>query len=56
MSQRVEKVVKGLPAASKRAVILHSIGNSVTVQMENSIAGDVARMIGLNIFLWNYFY
>jgi iron complex transport system substrate-binding protein len=47
MSQRIKKVITRLPAASKSAAILHATGNSVTVQLENSIAGDVAKMIGL---------
>ncbi len=47
MNQRIKKVVDQLPLTSKSAVILHATGNSVTVQLENSIAGDVAKIIKL---------
>ncbi len=47
MNQRIKKVVDQLPSTSKSAVILHATGNSVTVQLENSIAGDVAKIIKL---------
>lgn len=47
MNQRIKKVITRLPAVAKSAVILHATANSVTVQLENSIAGDVANIIGL---------
>lgn len=47
LSLRIQNVVAKLPAVSKSAVILHATSNSVTVQLENSIAGDVAKKIGL---------
>lgn len=48
MNQRIGKVTDRLPPVSKNAAILHATGNSVTVQLENSIAGDVAKIIKLN--------
>lgn len=47
MEGQIRDITAGLPAAGKKAVILHATPGSVTVQLDDSIAGDIARRLGL---------
>lgn len=42
----VQAVLKKLPKEKKTVVILHATAKSVTVELDNSIAGGVAKMLG----------
>jgi len=45
MQIKINEVVAKLPAHSKKVVILHATAKNVTVELENSIAGNVAKML-----------
>ncbi len=47
INKRIKTVTDQLPATSKRIVILHATAGSVTVQLDTSIAGNVAGMLSL---------
>ncbi|WP_302812547.1 ABC transporter substrate-binding protein, partial [Phascolarctobacterium faecium] len=46
LDQQVKAVTEKLPKDGKRIVIMHAIPSNVTVELENSIAGCVAKMLG----------
>lgn len=46
LDERIEKIVSGVPKEDKRVVILHSTGQGLSVQLDTSIAGSVARTLG----------
>ncbi|WP_040293994.1 ABC transporter substrate-binding protein [Acetonema longum] len=48
LDSRVQATIQQLPVASKKVVILHATAKTVTVELENTIAGDVAKMLRLN--------
>lgn len=45
MQMKINEVVAKLPAQSKKIVILHATAKNVTVELDNSIAGNVAKML-----------
>ena len=45
MQVQVGSVVAKLPAQSKKVVILHATAKNVTVELENSLAGNVAKIL-----------
>ena len=45
MQNKINEVVARLPAQSKKIVILHATAKNVTVELDNSIAGNVAKML-----------
>lgn len=45
MQVKINEVVAKLPAHSKKVVILHATAKNVTVELEGSIAGNVAKML-----------
>lgn len=45
MQMRINAVVEQLPAQSKKIVILHATAKNVTVELEGSIAGNIAKML-----------
>ena len=47
MDNQMKAVQAKLPKDGKRIAILHSTSQSVTVQLENSIAGSAAELLGL---------
>lgn len=47
MGAKREAVIAKLPAASKKVVILHATAKSVTVELETSIAGSIAKTLKL---------
>ena len=47
MDQAVAAITAKLPQAHKKVAIIHATPSSVTVQLSGSIAGDVARILGL---------
>lgn len=47
MDEKIQAVQAKLPPTGKRAAILHSTTQQVSVQLEGSIAGSVAQMMGL---------
>lgn len=47
IDQEIQTVVKKMPKEEKRIVILHATPSNVTVELEHSIAGCVAQMLGL---------
>jgi iron complex transport system substrate-binding protein len=47
LADRMRKITARLPAQSKKIVILHATAKSVTVEMENSLAGSIAKMLRL---------
>ena len=47
MRSRIEAITDRVPAAAKSVAILHATPNSVTVQLDNSIAGSIACMLRL---------
>lgn len=47
MRSRIQAIIDKTPAAAKAVVILHATSNSVTVQLEHSIAGSIAQMLRL---------
>ena len=46
MDDKIAAIQSKLPAAVKRIAILHSTAQSLTVQLDGSIAGSVAKMLG----------
>lgn len=46
MQAKVENIIAKVPQANKRVAILHSTSKSVTVELESSIAGSTAKMLG----------
>ena len=48
MDARIEAVKKLLPDKKPRIAILHSTAQNVTVQLETSIAGSTAELLGFN--------
>lgn len=46
MDDKIAAIQDKLPAGVKRIAILHSTAQSVTVQLDGSIAGSVAKMLG----------
>lgn len=46
MDSRIDAVKAKIPAEKRRIAILHSTSQNVTVQLESSIAGSVARILG----------
>ena len=47
LNERVTKLKQQAPPQSKKVVILHATAKSITVELENSIAGSVAKMLNL---------
>ncbi|WP_378954904.1 ABC transporter substrate-binding protein [Pelosinus sp. sgz500959] len=45
MQVEINKVIAKLPAQSKKVVILHATAKNVTVELDNSIAGNIAKML-----------
>lgn len=45
---RIRATLQQLPASPKKVAILHATAKTVTVELENTIAGNVARMLRLN--------
>lgn len=48
MQDDVQQVIGKIPKEQKKIAILHSTAKSVTVQLEGSIAGSTAKMLGFN--------
>lgn len=48
MDNKIEKIKEKLPQEPKRIAILHSTAQNVTVQLEGSIAGSAAEILGLD--------
>jgi iron complex transport system substrate-binding protein len=48
MEQRIQTVVDRFPGTAKKVVILHATARDVTVQLDGSIAGNVANILKLN--------
>ena len=46
MDERIAAVRAKMPQESKRIAILHSTAQNVTVQLEGSIAGSTAQLLG----------
>lgn len=46
LDQQVQAVTAKLPKEKKRIVIMHATPSNVTVELDNSIAGCVAKMLG----------
>ena len=46
MDERIASVKAKMPQESKRIAILHSTAQNVTVQLEGSIAGSTAQLLG----------
>lgn len=47
IKQKIAQITDRLPAGHKKVVILHATTSSITVLLENSIAGNVAQMLRL---------
>jgi iron complex transport system substrate-binding protein len=47
LADRMQKITAKLPAKSKKIVILHATAKSVTVELENSLTGSIAKMLRL---------
>jgi len=47
MQAQIKSVTAKLPAQSKKVVILHATAKSVTVELDNSIAGNIAKVLNL---------
>ncbi|MBC8014724.1 MAG: ABC transporter substrate-binding protein [Sporomusaceae bacterium] len=45
MQIKINEVMAKLPVQSKKVVILHATAKSVTVELDNSIAGNIAKML-----------
>ena len=45
MQIKINEIVAKLPAQSKKVVILHATAKTVTVELDNSIAGSVVKML-----------
>lgn len=48
MNDKVQDVITKMPNEHKKIAILHSTAKSVTVELEGSIAGSTAKMLGFN--------
>lgn len=48
MNDKVQDVIIKMPKEHKKIAILHSTAKSVTVELEGSIAGSTAKMLGFN--------
>ena len=48
MQAKINEVTAKLPVQSKKIVILHATAKSVTVELDSSIAGNVAKILKLN--------
>ena len=46
MDAKIKKIVEKLPKEKKRAAILHSTAQGLSVQLDNSIAGNVLQILG----------
>lgn len=46
LDQQVKDITDKLPREEKRVVIMHATPSSVTVELDNSIAGCIAKMLG----------
>ncbi len=46
LDEGIEKIVNSVPKEDKRIVILHSTGQGLSVQLDTSIAGSVAKGLG----------
>lgn len=46
MDEAVKKVISQIPKEAKKIVILHATPSTVTVELENSIAGSTAKLLG----------
>ena len=46
MDERVKAIVSRVPKEGRRVAIIHSTAQGLTVQLESSIAGTVAKMLG----------
>lgn len=47
MQSEIQKVTAKLPAQHKKVVILHATAKNVTVELDKSIAGGIAKMLAL---------
>lgn len=47
MQAKIQRILDRLPKETRRVAILHSTAKSVTVELEGSIAGCTARLLGL---------
>ena len=47
MQMKIDEIVAKLPVSSKKVVILHATAKNVTVELDNSIAGNIAKMLGI---------
>jgi len=47
MQSEIQKVTAKLPAQNKKVVILHATAKNVTVELDKSIAGGIAKMLAL---------
>jgi len=45
MQMKINEIMAKLPAQSKKVVILHATAKNVTVELESSIAGNIASML-----------
>lgn len=48
MNDRLAATISKLPATPKKVAILHATAKSVTLELETSIAGDIAKRLKLN--------
>lgn len=48
MDKKIKEIVDRYPNPGKKIVILHSTSQQVTVQLDNSIAGDISKTLNLN--------
>ena len=48
MDDRIKAVADKIPKEERRVAVLHSTAQGLSVQLEGSIAGTVAKMLGLN--------
>ena len=46
MDEKIQQVKQQIPAQGPRAAILHSTSQGISVQLDGSIAGSVAKMLG----------
>lgn len=46
MDTEVQKIIAALPKTPQKIVILHATPSNVTVELENSIAGSTAKLLG----------
>lgn len=48
LDKKIKDIVDRYPNPGKKIVILHSTSQQVTVQLDNSIAGDISKTLNLN--------